>query len=115
MFLILLLFCTNSLVIMLEKGLVQVFEEEYSGFEHGFYLRHLYANLKKKFGGGTLYRNLMMASSKDNYFEAHESKIIMTKGVSLEAYEWLGAIPKIKWCKHAFPFFSKGQINNNHV
>ncbi|KAI5418899.1 hypothetical protein KIW84_043210 [Lathyrus oleraceus] len=64
-----------------QKGLVQVFEEEYSGFEHGFYLRHLYANLKKKFGGGTLYRNLMMASSKDDYFEAHESKIIMTKGV----------------------------------
>lgn len=87
--------------------MVQVFEEEYAGFEHIFCLRHLYANFKKKFGGGILFRDLMMATAKATYFEAHESKMLMIKEVSLEAYEWLEEIPKIKWCNHAFPFFLK--------
>lgn len=49
----------------------------------------------------------MMGATKATYFEAHESKMLMIKEVNLEAYEWLEAIPKIKWCKHAFPFFFK--------
>lgn len=66
-------FCINALVILFEEGMLQVFEEEYTDFEHRFCLRHLYANFKKKFGGGTLFRNLylMMAASKATYFEAH--------------------------------------------
>ncbi|CAK8568593.1 unnamed protein product [Lathyrus sativus] len=45
-----------------QKGLVLVFEEEYPGFEHRLCLRHLYANFKKKFGGGTLFRDLMLVA-----------------------------------------------------
>ncbi|KAI5407885.1 hypothetical protein KIW84_053938 [Lathyrus oleraceus] len=57
----------------------QVFKEEYPDFEHIFCLRHLYANFKKKFGGGTLFRDLMMAAAKATYFEAHKSKMLMIK------------------------------------
>lgn len=80
-------FCTNELVILLEKGLVQVFEEKYPGFEHIFCIRHLYDNFKKKFGGGTLFRDLMMVAAKATYFEEHELKMLIFKEVSLEAYE----------------------------
>ncbi|XP_058742407.1 uncharacterized protein LOC131614886 [Vicia villosa] len=98
-----------------QKGLVQVFEEEYPSYEHRFCLRHLYANFKKKFGGGTLFRDLMMAAAKATYFEAHEAKMLMIKEAKLEAYEWLEAIPKNKWCKHAFPFFSKCDVLMNNL
>ncbi|XP_058781151.1 uncharacterized protein LOC131655272 [Vicia villosa] len=98
-----------------QKGLVQVFEEEYPAYEHRFCLRHLYANFKKKFGGGTLYRDLMMAAAKATYFEAHEAKMLMIKEAKLEAYEWLETIPKNKWCKHAFPFFSKCDVLMNNL
>src|SRR4051812_11816715 len=97
------------------QGLVNVFEEDYPEFEHRFCLRHLYANFKKRFGGGTLYRDLMMAAAKATYFEAHEAKMLMIKEAKLEAYEWLEAIPKNKWCKYAFPFFSKCDVLMNNL
>ncbi|XP_058739575.1 uncharacterized protein LOC131611665 [Vicia villosa] len=98
-----------------QKGLVSVFEEEYPEFEHRFCLRHLYANFKKKYGGGTLYRDLIMAAAKATYFEAHEEKMNQIKEVSLDAYDWLNAIPKHKWCKHAFPFHSKCDVLMNNL
>jgi hypothetical protein len=39
---------------------MQTFEEMCGGLEHRFCLRHLYANYKKKFGGGTLIIQLLM-------------------------------------------------------
>jgi hypothetical protein len=35
--------------------------------EHRLRLRHLYANFKKKFGGGALIRDLMMGAAKTTY------------------------------------------------
>ncbi|XP_058762568.1 uncharacterized protein LOC131635949 [Vicia villosa] len=98
-----------------QKGLVNVFDEEYPSFEHRFCLRHLYANFKKKFGGGTLFRDLMMAAAKATYYEAHEAKMLMIKEANVDAYEWLQAIPKHKWCKHAFPFYSKCDVLMNNL
>lgn len=100
---------------MLGKGLVKVFEEEYPGFKHIFCLRHLYVNFKKKFGGGTLFRDLMMVVAKATYFEEYKSKMLIINEDSLEAYEWLEAIPKTKWCKYAFPFFSKCDVLMNNL
>lgn len=77
----------NKRVYFVAKGLFQVFEEEYPGFEHIFCLRHLYANFKKMFGGVTLFRDLMMVATKTTYFEAHEYKMLQIKEVSSEAYE----------------------------
>ncbi|XP_058744588.1 uncharacterized protein LOC131617289 [Vicia villosa] len=98
-----------------QKGLVNVFEEDYPEFEHRFCLRHLYANFKKKFGGGTLYRDLIMAAAKATYFEDHEAKMNQIKEANPDAYEWMNAIPKNKWCKHAFPFYSKCDVLMNNL
>lgn len=49
---------------------MQVFKEEYPGYEHMFFLRYLYANFKKKFGGGTFFRDLMMVAAKETYYTA---------------------------------------------
>jgi len=97
------------------QGLVQVFEEQLPGVEHRFCLRHLYANFKKKFGGGTLLRDLMMGAAKSTYFEAWEEKMLKIKDVKEEAYNWLNVIPPKKWCKHAFPFYSRCDVLMNNL
>ncbi|WJX90242.1 hypothetical protein P8452_72159 [Trifolium repens] len=58
-----------------QKGLVAVFEEMFQRVEHRLCLRHLYANFKKKFGGGTLIRDLMMGAAKATYYQAWEAKM----------------------------------------
>jgi hypothetical protein len=49
---------------------MQVFDEMSLRVEHRLCLRHLYANFKKKFGGGTLIRDLMMGAAKATYIQA---------------------------------------------
>ncbi|XP_058776094.1 uncharacterized protein LOC131650398 [Vicia villosa] len=98
-----------------QKGLVQVFEEQYPAFEHRFCVSHLYANFKKKFGGGTLFRGLMLAAAKATYVEAHQQYMHKIKEASNDAFEWLEAIPKSKWCKHVFPLYSKCDVLMNNL
>ncbi|CAI8595433.1 unnamed protein product [Vicia faba] len=50
-----------------QKGLIAVFKEMFERIEHRLCLRHLYANFKKKFGGGSLIRGLMMGAAKATY------------------------------------------------
>jgi hypothetical protein len=49
------------------QGLVSVFDEMFDTVEHRLCLRYLYANFKKKFGGGSLIRDLMMGAAKATY------------------------------------------------
>lgn len=93
---------------------MQTFDEMLGGLEHRFCLRHLYANFKKRFGGGTLIRDLMMAAAKATYVEAWEEKMQEIKKLSEPAYEWLMAIPKKGWCKHAFSFHTKCDVLMNN-
>jgi len=51
------------------QGLIPILEEWFDRLEHRLCLRHLYANFKKKFGGGTLIRDLMMAAANATYFQ----------------------------------------------
>lgn len=88
------LVCVMFYVIMC-TGTSAGIEEEYPEFEHMFYLRNLYANFKK-FGGGILYRDLVMAATKETFYEANEDKMNQIKEVSLDAFEWINAIPKHK-------------------
>ncbi|CAI8595779.1 unnamed protein product [Vicia faba] len=53
-----------------QKGLVSVFEEMHQQVEHRVCLRHLYANFKKKFGGGAAIRDLLLGAAKATYFQA---------------------------------------------
>jgi hypothetical protein len=57
--------------------------------EHRLCLRHLYANYKKKFGGGTRIRDLMMGAAKATYFQAWEAKMAELKIANIKAWECL--------------------------
>lgn len=97
------------------QGLIPTFEELLEGVEHRFCLRHLYANFKKKFGGGTLLRDLMMGAAKATYVEAWNVKMLQIKEIDGKAYDWLMAIPKKAWCKHAFSFYPKCDVLMNNL
>nr|KYP71449.1 hypothetical protein KK1_010708 [Cajanus cajan] len=75
-----------------QKGLIPVFEELIERTEHRYCLRHLYCNFKKKFGGGTLIRDIMMAAAKARYVEAWDEKMDELKKVNEKAYEWLNMV-----------------------
>jgi hypothetical protein len=64
---------------------MNVFEEMFDRVEHRLCLRHLYANFKKKFGGGTLIRDLMMGAAKATYFQAWEAKMNELKAIDKKA------------------------------
>ncbi|XP_058753414.1 uncharacterized protein LOC131626580 [Vicia villosa] len=66
-------------------GLVAVFEEMFETIEHRLCLRHLYANFKKKFGGGALIRDLMMGAAKTTYQQAWTLKMNDLKAVDPKA------------------------------
>jgi hypothetical protein len=53
--------------------------------EHRCCLRHLYANFKKKFGGGAQIRDLMMGAAKATYIQAWEHKMSELKKVDIKA------------------------------
>ncbi|CAI8610184.1 unnamed protein product [Vicia faba] len=76
-----------------QKGLVNVFEEEYPEFEH---------------------RDLIMVVAKATYFDAHEDKMNQIKDVSPDAFGWLNVIPKNKWRKHTFPLYFKCDVLMNN-
>jgi hypothetical protein len=97
------------------QGLMQVFEEMFERLEHRLCLRHLYANFKKKFGGGTRIRDLMMGAAKATYFQAWEAKMTELKAINPKAWEWLVKNPRDLWCKHAFSFFPKCDVLMNNL
>jgi len=94
---------------------MQVFDELLHGVEHRFCLRHLYSNYKKRFGGGIVIRNLMMAAAKAIYYQGWEASMEELKKVNEEAAEWLHAIPRKSWCKHAFSAYSRCDVLMNNL
>lgn len=55
---------------------MSAFGEMFEQIEHRICLRHFYANFKKKFGGGTTIRDLLMAAVKATDFQAWKKKMI---------------------------------------
>ncbi|XP_058776090.1 uncharacterized protein LOC131650394 [Vicia villosa] len=98
-----------------QKGLVSVSEEMFERIEHRLCLRHLYANFKNKFGGGTLIRDLMTGAAKATYYQAWEEKMAELKKVDPKAYEWLMKVPTKTWCKHAFNIYPKCDVLMNNI
>ncbi|KAK2450797.1 hypothetical protein QL285_009897 [Trifolium repens] len=97
-----------------QKGLVAVFDEMFDRIEHRLCLRHLYANFKKKFGGGAMIRDLMMGAAKATCVQAWEQKMEELKKIDKQAWEWLVKVPTKYWCKHAFGFYSKCDVLMNN-
>ncbi|XP_058761902.1 uncharacterized protein LOC131657970 [Vicia villosa] len=98
-----------------QKGLVAVFEEMFEQIEHRICLRHLYANFKKKFGGGAAIRDLLMGAAKATYFQAWEKKMNELKALDKKAWEWLMGVPTRLWCKHSFSFYPKCDVLMNNL
>jgi hypothetical protein len=94
---------------------MSVFEEMFDSIEHRLCLRHLYANFKKKFGGGTLIRDLMMGAAKATYFQAWKAKMDELKKIDAGAWEWLMLHPTKSWCKHAFSYYPKCDVLMNNL
>lgn len=97
------------------QGLIPTFDEYPEGVEHRFCLRHLYNNFKKKFGGGALLKELMMGAAKATYEQAWKAKMLELKGVNEQAHDWLAAVPKKSWCKHAFSHYPKCDMLMNNL
>ncbi|XP_058782464.1 uncharacterized protein LOC131656924 [Vicia villosa] len=74
-----------------QKGLVSVFEDMGERVEQRLCLRHLYANFKKKFGGGALIRDLMMGAAKATYYQGWMTKMNELK--ELDPKAWSEVIP----------------------
>ncbi|WVY91036.1 hypothetical protein V8G54_036550 [Vigna mungo] len=98
-----------------QKGLMAVFDEILEGVEHRLCVRHLYNNYKKKFGGGVIIRDLMMAAAKATYQQDWERKMGELKNVNIDAYNWLLAIPTKCWCKHAFSCYPRCDVLINNL
>ncbi|XP_058734066.1 uncharacterized protein LOC131605767 [Vicia villosa] len=96
-------------------GLVAFFEELFERIEHRICLRHLYANFKKKFGGGALIRDLMMGAAKATYQQAWTLKMNELKAIDPKAWTWFMAVPTKSWCKHAFSFYPKCDVLMNNI
>ncbi|XP_045827941.1 uncharacterized protein LOC123919931 isoform X2 [Trifolium pratense] len=73
----------------------------FDSIEHRLCLRHLYANFKKKFGGGTHIRDLMMGAAKATYYQGWLQKMNELKALDKKAWDWLMAVPTKNWstCK----------------
>lgn len=97
------------------QGLVVVFEEMNERIEHRLCLRHLYANFKKRFGGGSLIRDLMMGAAKATYYQGWLSKMNELKQLDQKAWSWLMGVPPKSWCKHAFSFYPKCDVLMNNI
>ncbi|RDX79885.1 hypothetical protein CR513_39636, partial [Mucuna pruriens] len=82
------------------KGLILIFEEMMN---------------RKKFGGGTLMRDLIMGAAKATYFKTWEDKMMQLKEIDQKAYEWLVVVPKRIWCKHAFSSYSRCDVLMNNL
>lgn len=71
---------------------------------------------KKRFGGGAMLRELVMAASKATYLEAYEEKMNQIKERNNKAYEWLATeFLKKTWCKYAFSVYSKCDVIMNNM
>jgi len=94
---------------------MSVFEEMLDNIEHTVCLRHLYANFKKKFGGGTLIKDLMMEAAKATYYQGWKVKLDEIKKVDHGAWEWLMGHPTKRWCRHAFSYYTKCDVLMNNL
>ena len=91
------------------------FDDILDGLEHRFCVRHLYANFKNRFGGGTGIRDLMMGAAKATYPKLFNDKMQEIKGLNELAYNWLAELPARAWSKHAQSWYPKCDVLINNL
>ncbi|KAG4943535.1 hypothetical protein JHK85_048181 [Glycine max] len=84
-------------------------------FEHRVCVRHVYANMKKYFGGGVVLRDKMLAACKATYIGDWEQKMIMLKHVSKEVHDWLMQLDPRFWSKAHMSEYSRCDMIMNNI
>ncbi|XP_072056212.1 uncharacterized protein [Arachis hypogaea] len=98
-----------------QKSLMQVFAEMEPSVEHRLCLRHLYANCKKAYGGGTVLRDLTLSIAKATYMEEWERRMNLLKEKNRHCCDKLmGVDPKL-WTKSHFTFMAKSDMLMNNI
>ncbi|WOL10566.1 hypothetical protein Cni_G19324 [Canna indica] len=82
-------------------GFVKVLEK-YPRIEHRLCVRHIYANMKRKYGGATILRDRMLACSKATYFAAWEREMMKLKELNTDAHKWVVEHDAHTWAKLHF-------------
>ncbi|XP_021771784.1 uncharacterized protein LOC110735917 [Chenopodium quinoa] len=78
-----------------------------------YFCRHIWSNFKNKFPGTVYKEHFWKAtrSTTEHHFKQHMQEI---KKLSVEAFNYLQAIPPAHWSRHKFSYFSKsGMLLNN--
>ncbi|XP_016165019.1 uncharacterized protein LOC107607601 [Arachis ipaensis] len=97
------------------SGLMQVFQEMMLALEHRLYLRHLYANCKRAYGGGTILRDLILSIAKATYVEEWERRMTQLMHINHQCYEKLASLDPKLWCKSHFTFLAKSDMLMNNI
>ena len=98
------------------QGLILTFEELLEGAEHRFCVRHLYANVKAKYGGGTVIRDLILCAAKATTISDWEKKMSSElKDKSREAHDYLMGISPTCWIKSHFSETCKCDAITNNI
>ncbi|XP_025616463.1 uncharacterized protein [Arachis hypogaea] len=98
-----------------QKGLMQVIQEMMPALEHRLCLRHLYANCKKAYGGGTVLRDLILSIAKATYVEEWERRMTQLMNINRQCYEKLSSLDPKLWCKSHFTFLAKSDMLMNNI
>ncbi|XP_028779040.1 uncharacterized protein LOC114735508 [Neltuma alba] len=98
-----------------QKGLVPTFEELLEGAEHRFCVRHLYSNIKVKYGGGTLIRDLVLRAAKATVQSDWRDRMNELKAICSGAHDHLMAIPPSCWSRSHFDAYSKCDTITNNI
>ncbi|XP_057535394.1 uncharacterized protein LOC130813576 [Amaranthus tricolor] len=96
-----------------QKGLIEALNTVIPEAEIRFCCRHIWANFKIKFPGELYKHHFWKAARAYNKFD-FDREMNQIKNISVQAYEYLAAIPAKHWSRHAFPIRSKsGMLLNN--
>ena len=91
------------------------FEELLEGVEHHLCVRHLYTNIKSKFGGGSMIRDLILAAARATYMQSWQEKMVELKQVSVKAHNHLMSFDPSCWMKSHFSAYPQCDIFMNNI
>ncbi|XP_021839581.2 uncharacterized protein [Spinacia oleracea] len=96
-----------------QKGLLDAFNTVVPNAEIRFCCRHIWANFKLKFSG-EIYRESFWKAARASTKHHFDKYMEAIKGLNVEAFNYLNAIPTVHWSRHAFSTRSKSAMVLNN-
>ena len=84
-------------------------------YEHRVCVRHVYANMRKYYGGGAILRDRMLAACKATYYNLWVKRMQELRSISAEAHDWLMGNHPTFWAKSHFTEYAKCDILMNNI